>query len=173
MPCRRAFDGVEFVRVLHVLGAVLWAGGAVFSLLFVGPAVRAAGEAGQKFMQAVQRRGGPARIMGPVSGVTILTGLILYGQRGYWKDPWASGPTAALTAGSVLGLAVFVAGLAYGLPLQKRMARLASHVGSTGPTPEQGAAMARLGKRLMTFGTTTTWLLVLALVLMVGRNLFA
>jgi uncharacterized membrane protein len=168
-----AFAWVELVRVIHVLGAVLWAGGALFSLLFIGPAVRAAGETGQKFMQVVQRGGGPAKIMGPVSGVTVLTGFLLYWKRGYDRDPFGSSSTTILTLGALLGTAVFLVGMLYALPMQRRMAAKAKAFGATGPTPEQAAEMGRMGKRMMALGTAVTWLLLLTLVLMVGRNVFA
>jgi uncharacterized membrane protein len=168
-----AFDWVELLRVLHILTAILWVGGAVFALIFIGPAVRAAGKSGQEFMAVVGRRGGPARVMGPISGITILTGILLYWQRGYYHHPFATGPVAALSLGALLGLVVFILGMGIGLPIQRRMARMAKGFGPTGPTSDQQATMARMGARAQALGKNVTWLLVATVVLMVGRNLLA
>ena len=38
------------LRLIHILGGVFWVGGVLTMAFFVGPAVGAVGEAGQKFM---------------------------------------------------------------------------------------------------------------------------
>ncbi|HLE47242.1 MAG TPA: hypothetical protein VI818_03010 [Candidatus Thermoplasmatota archaeon] len=167
-----AFTWVELVRVIHVLAAVVWVGGAVFGLVMVAPNVKAAGEAGQRFMQTVMRRGGFGRLMGPAGATTIVAGVILYWQNGLWREPFATPAASALTIAGGLAIVAFAAGLGYGMPMQKRMAAMGKAVGPGGATPEQSAAMARLGGRLAKFGAMFVWTLVLVLVLMVGRNLF-
>lgn len=168
-----AFTWVELVRVIHVLAAVVWVGGGVFALLIVGPSVRAAGEAGQKFMAAVAKRGGPARLMGPAGITTILSGILVYWQYEYWQEPFLDAPRSVLTVGALLGFLVLAVGMSVGMPMQRRMQALAAQVGPGGPTPEQKANLDRHGARLSRFGIASTWLLVVALVLMAGRNLVA
>ena len=170
VPARMA-SWVEFVRVLHILGAVVWAGGAIFSLAVLGPGVKAAGDTGMKFMGIMMKRGGPARVMGPASIVTVLAGIIVYWQYDYHLDPFGTLSRAAVTIGGALGIVILVAGLAYGMPNQKKMQKIASEIGPGGPTPEQQAALAKLGPRMAKFGTVFTWLVIVVLVLMVGRNL--
>ena len=163
----------ETLRILHVLGAVVWAGGAMFALVILGPGVRAAGEAGQRFMKALGERGGPARLMGPAGIVTVLTGIGLYWQREWWREPFIDPVRTVLSVAAILGILVFTVGMAVGMPMQKRMARVAKSIGPGGPTPEQQSELKRLGQRVGVFGTTFSWLLVVVLVLMVGRNFAA
>jgi len=168
-----AFDWVELVRLIHVLAAALWFGGGLLGILIVGPSVAAAGEAGKAFMAAVMKRGGFAKVMGPASQLTVLAGLVLYWQRGYHHAPFATTSVSLVTIGGILGVVVLVLGLAWGLPLQKRMAAVGKQVGPGGPTPEQAKEMAAMGKTLTRMGHVTMGLVALTMVLMVGRNVFS
>lgn len=166
-----AFDWVDLVRVLHVLAAAIWVGGAVLGTIIIGPAVKAAGKAGQEFMKIIGQRGGFAKLMGPAGVLTILSGLVVYWQRDYWGGPFANGPAIVLSVSAILGLAAFVAGFAVGLPLQKKMGAMAAQIGPGGPSPQQQAAMESLGKKFTAFGHTITATLVVVLLLMAGRGL--
>ena len=68
-------DAVLIVlRFLHIVGGVLWAGSAIFYVLFVEPGVKALGPAGPKFMQElIQARKYPL-FMNVVSILTVLAG---------------------------------------------------------------------------------------------------
>lgn len=124
-----AFSWIELARVVHVLAAVVWVGGAIFGAVIVGPAVKAAGEAGRRFMEVVGRRGGPARLLGPASLVAVATGALVYWQDGYWREPFSTVSTAAVTIGGALGILVVVLGYTVGLPMQKKMAAVAAQIG--------------------------------------------
>jgi uncharacterized membrane protein len=164
-----SIDPWQLVRFLHVVGAVLWAGPAIFGFLVLMPAVKAAGPAGQAFMKAVEQRGGFGRYMMPMALITILSGVAIYWEQGYLSDSFASIATGMVTIGGIAGILVLLLGFAYSMPQQRRMKALSAAFGSQGPTPEQQAEMARIGGSLMKAGVVSTALIALALVLMVGR----
>lgn len=168
-----AFHVWEFVRLVHVVASALWAGAAFLGAVVVGPAMKAAGLGGKPFMEAIERRGGFPRVMMPLALTSILAGLLLYWGRGYTAGPVSSVPATLLTIGALAGIVTVVLGMAFGLPLQRRMKALAASFGPGGPTPEQGVEMARLGARVGRIGTVGTVLIGVALVLMVGRNVVA
>ena len=65
------------LRVIHVLGACIWLGAAVFIAWFLMPAMRDAGSDGGKVMASVQKRGWVV-FMPVVATTTVLTGFWLY-----------------------------------------------------------------------------------------------
>src|SRR6185503_4710940 len=70
-----------FLRLIHVLFGVFWAGTAMFNALFLIPAVRALGPAGGPVMQEIAgKRKLPIYFLG--AGVlTVLSGIALF-----WHD---------------------------------------------------------------------------------------
>jgi hypothetical protein len=95
-----------------VVGGVFWAGALLFVVFFLEPAVRAAGPAGVRVMQGLQKRH-YLEVVPAVAVLTLLSGLFLY-----WCDfgrlypgPGASGVELVLAVG---GFSAFVA-LAIGL----------------------------------------------------------
>lgn len=139
-------EWVDWVRAAHILFAVLWAGGAVFVLTVVGPALRAAGPAAGGFMGAVFRRGGFSVFFAPVGVLAVVTGGILYGQ---YKVHAAmdSAYGIMITAGAVLAVLALLDGFIGILPMNRRLVALARGLKGP-PTPDQQATMMALGERL-------------------------
>lgn len=158
---------VTYVSALHVIAAVVWAGGAFSMAWFVSPAARKAGPAAGPFMGALAS-GTMRRVMTYASAFTIVIGLVL------WAQVVEGAPTGTqgllLSVGAVAG---FVAlGVGHGLqgPTAKRLARLQMGIDGA-PTPEQGKEMAELSGKLMTYGTWLMWALLVSLATMtLGAN---
>lgn len=103
-----------FMRLLHILLGVFWAGTLIFSALFFIPAVRDAGPDGAKVVAGLMRRRF-FEILPAVAGLTILSGFWLYWraslgfQSAYMRSStgmtYGIGAVAAIIA---LGLAVIV-----------------------------------------------------------------
>lgn len=160
---------LQLLRFVHVVAAALWAGAAIFGFSVLMPAVKAAGPAGKTFMETVERRGGFGRYMMPIAILTILSGAVLYWERGFHEAPFATISASMVTLGGIAGTLVLVIGFAYSMPRQRQMKALTGTIGSEGPTPDQQETMAKIGAGLAKAGLAATILLALALVLMAGR----
>ena len=109
------------LRLLHVVGGIIWVGSSIFSALFLGPAIQDAGPDGAKVAAALQRRG-MMTFMPIVALVTIISGLWLY-----WRDSggfnvaYMSTPVGFMFGlGGVLAVLVFVVGITVGMPAMRR-----------------------------------------------------
>ncbi len=105
---------ILFLRIVHIVGGVFWAGGAFVMAWFIEPAVRAAGDDGRRFMQRLGATGTFTRTMAAAAGATVLAGL--------WVERWwLVTPTFSDTVQfglSEVGMAAAFAGLfgfGYGL----------------------------------------------------------
>jgi hypothetical protein len=146
------------VRLVHIVCASIWFGSTVFATFFLAPTIRDAGESGRGFMQAVNARGGVARFVGPIAGLTILSGLLLYWRAGYLGAPFASTSSTLLTLGAALALAGWLYGILANVPLQRKM--------RAAPPEEARAMQATMMRR----GRIVGIVVIAAFVLMVGRN---
>jgi hypothetical protein len=95
------------LRIVHVVGAVFWAGGVLYSTHFVEPALRECGTEGSRVEQAIRRRhaGDAVLFMGLL---TLLSGLWLYLRWLGGAHHGASGPQIWFGVGGLLALAAFV-----------------------------------------------------------------
>jgi len=143
---------VLFLRIVHILAASLWVGGAVAYFGFVGPSVKASGPAGGQFMQQfIERRKYPI-YMTIASALTVLAGVPLYlFASGGLQSSWiTSGPGIVFTIGSVVAIVVFFLGTFMLAPRAKRMGALGREIGMSGgpPSPAQVAELEKLDKEL-------------------------
>lgn len=158
---------VTYVSALHVISAVVWAGGAFVMAWFVSPAARKAGPSAGPFMGALAS-GAMSRAMTYASAATVVIGLVLWAQVVEGAPTGTSG--LLLSIGAVAG---FVAlGIGHGLqgPTARKLAKL--QMGLDGaPTSEEGAAMTDLSLKLGRYGTWLMWALLVSLATMtLGAN---
>ena len=164
-------DAVLIVlRFLHIVGGVLWAGSAIFYVLFVEPGVKALGPAGPKFMQElIQARKYPL-FMNVVSILTVLAGGALYWfSSGGMQWAWVrSGPGIGFTLGSLVALAVWLIGFFYLRPRAERMGALGREIAAAGgpPSTAQAAELQTIGREMSSIGRVDAVLLLISLALM-------
>jgi uncharacterized membrane protein len=166
---------VEYLSLtfLHVLFAILWAGGAISAGFFFIPSVLDAGPAGGAVMAGVVKRRLPL-VLTTSAFVVVLTGLRLYMLR--FTAAWLTSPEGlALTLGGLLGLGAFAIGIFVQKPTAERLATLGGQVAASGgpPTPEQAAELARLRARLGRVAVVLAWHLIVAAILMSSHRLLA
>ena len=161
------------VVLLHIFFAIIWAGGAFATGIFLVPAVAEAGPAGGAVMAGVTKRRFP--ILMTVSAlIVVLSGLRLYMLR--FDPAWVGSPEGiALSLGGLLGIAAFLIGLFVQKPTVERLGALAQKVGASGapPTPEQAAEMAELRQKLVRVARITAWHVAAAALLMASHRLAA
>ena len=100
-----------FWRVLHIVTAMIWFGGAIVTGFFLQPTAQALGPAGHPFMEHLMRRRRLGIMFPIVAALTIVSGAVLY-----WHNSagvtWIASPTGvAFTIGGLAALAAFVGGM--------------------------------------------------------------
>jgi uncharacterized membrane protein len=160
---------VIVLRLLHVGGGVLWAGGTFVFTGFVEPAASASGPEGTRFLQRIA--GSRYPIVMTVAGVlTIVAGVWLLARDsgGFQRDFMGSGMGLAFSIGGLAGLLAAVVG--FGLQTRnvigmKALTR-AIQAQAGGPTPEQVAQAQALGARFRDAGRWMARLLGVAVLCM-------
>lgn len=100
------------LRLLHIVLGVYWAGTIIFSALYLGPSVSAAGPAGGQVMAQLVKRG-HLNVMPVVALITILAGVDLYRRvsAGFQPEWIGSAQGMTLTVGAVAAIVAFGIGV--------------------------------------------------------------
>jgi uncharacterized membrane protein len=153
---------VWLLRIIHIVGGVIWVGGTLIMTFFVGPTLGATGEAGQKFVAHMMNNLKFSNRMAIASGSTVLAGFLLYfrGGSALMESRFGIG----LGIGAVFALIGFVAGMMIGRTI-KAMAQLGAQMQGK-PSPDQLAQMQALQKRQRTVSMVSTVSVILATVFM-------
>ena len=166
---------IAYLRSVHILGASFWVGGAILNAVFLIPSVIAAGPAGGQVMREMQVRRLPV-FMNTVMGVTLLTGLWLYGlDSSGFRLAWiGSNAGIAFTFGGLCAFATAAIGMFVIVPSVKRIGQLGAAIVAAGgpPSPERVAEMQALQRRMLGGSRIGATLVVVATIAMaMGRFL--
>jgi uncharacterized membrane protein len=157
------------LRLIHIVSGVFWAGAVFLMVGFIFPSVRDAGPGAAPFMQQVQRRRLPV-FMNAAAGLTMLSGLILYGRAIAMTDgAWARTNSAMLFG--IGGLATIIAAIIGGAFVSRsgvRLGKLGEAIQATGrpPSAEQAAEMAALQVKMGKAMRIVAALLLIAVITM-------
>lgn len=158
---------VIVLRVLHIFGGVFWAGTTFLFTGYLGPAIMVSGPEGSKFMQALLNQTRFLRVIAAASGLTALSGLLLYWRAsGGLRPAWMStGTGLGFTIGGLAGLAAFALALGMQNRAGRRLASLGREVQAAGgpPTPEQGSQMQAAARAISQGGQWSSILLIIAI----------
>jgi hypothetical protein len=162
------------LRIAHIGGAVLWAGGAVMFLGYVAPTTTALGPRGEAVMQDLLRPRRLPAYFAIVSTITIVAGAALY-----WRDTGGLMPSAvSSTFGLVFGLGGLAGGFAWIVAvviIPRAVGRIqdaATELRAAGDTPsaDQLHHLRAAQDRLRRTGWVLLTLLAIAVVMMsIGR----
>ncbi|MBX3002925.1 MAG: hypothetical protein KF821_08565 [Anaerolineales bacterium] len=158
------------LRIIHIFAGVLWVGASYTMALFVTPTVHALGADGQTFMQTMAQTGKMSKRLGMAGGLTLLSGLLLYGLLFHGLAPLNTGSGLALTLGGLFGILAGYMGGRSGRYVKQMQAVAAELTG--GATAELQARMAALQEAMATNGAITTILMTLSLLGMVLSEYF-
>ena len=154
------------LRLIHIVAAVIWGGGALIMEFFIGRAILATGESGQKFVQHLMNKIRMHRFMTMAAIATVLAGSILY-----WLDSdgfssaWVrSGTGIGFGIGATFGLIAFVFGAIFGSSNAK-LAEIGAQIQGK-PTNEQLSQIQTLQKRIKTVSPIHTYSMILAMIFM-------
>ncbi|MHB1096249.1 MAG: hypothetical protein ACYC3F_08740 [Gemmatimonadaceae bacterium] len=161
------------LRVIHVVGAVIWAGTALFVSFFLIPALGMAGPAGAPVMGALIRR----RLFVIVPAIAVLT--MLAGLRLMWLNSggnsaayFASRTGMTYATGAVVSIVAFTIFLTVNRPALGRIGALQAQMAQT-VEAERGPLMAQvnaLRERTAVGSKVIAYLLIIASIAMaIGR----
>ncbi len=130
------------LNMIHVSGAVLWGGAALYAALFLTPAAKAAGDAAGPFMAALVR-GRLAATMTAASLVTVGSGLWLWIRR--FGDSMPTGfAGVAISIGALSGITALGIALFRVLPTVRGVRALVTEM-SSGDGPPSADQLERMG----------------------------
>ena len=156
---------VLILRLLHIVLGAVWVGMAVFTAVFLGPAMQDAGPQGGKVMEALMKRGMMTALPILAFG-TILSGVWMYWRMsaGFQASFVTSRLGLALGLGGLMAILGFALGMMVTRPAMMRVAALSQGLAAASEA-DRAAQMAEIG-RLRARGTLAsrigTVLLVLA-----------
>jgi uncharacterized membrane protein len=157
---------IILLRLIHIVSGAFWVGSAIFTDLFLSPAVAANGDAGQKLMGYMVTKG---RLSVRVRAAAILT--VLAGGVLYWID--SGGLTSAWTTSATgwgfgIGALFALAGLGFGLIVGKNASKLGMIAAAAQgkPSQEQLTEMQDAQKQMGMASRISTAAILIALICM-------
>ena len=157
---------IWLLRIVHIVGGVIWVGGTLTMAFFIAPTVGATAEAGQKFIGHLMGNLKFSNRMSAAAGITILAGFILYwiDSDGFTSAWMSSGAGRGFGIGAAFALIGFILGTLVGRTTQAMAALGAQFQGK--PSPAQLAQMQSLRKRQASYANSSAAMLIIALVFM-------
>ena len=160
---------LQFLRVIHIVGGVIWVGGIAFLTFFLIPSVRAVGPSAGPLMGHLTNVGQFPKKMIIVGFMTIAAGFWLYALAASGAPGWAkSGPAKVYGLGAIFALAAWIMGMTLNVPTAKRLGALNARIAASGapPTADEKAQLDALQARLGKLSLGGITLLLLATVSM-------
>ena len=160
-------------RFLHIVFGAAWLGSAFLFVAIIGPSAAEVGPAALPLLSVAVKKKKVHMVITYLGMVTVTAGWILW-LRNLSTYDWSLGDWLGttfglvLTIGGVIATATFFVGfLGVGRNVE-RMVDLGEEIHASGgpPTPEQGAAMAKIQGDLEKFGKIDLLLLLLAVTAM-------
>jgi hypothetical protein len=126
-----------FLRLIHIVCAIFWAGAIMYLAWFVGPTVKALGPDGNKFMQQLSRTNKLPIVMLTTGGLTVLGGILLIERlSGGFESAWFGTPHGIIISiGGTFAIIAYGMGLLINLPAIKRIAAIGQAIAASGSAP--------------------------------------
>jgi len=163
------------LRVIHIVGAIVWAGTSLFVTFFLLPAMGMAGPAGAPVMGALVKRR-LFTIVPTVAVIMMLAGLrLMWLTSGGFSAAYFSGRGGqAYAAGAIFAIVGFTIFLTVNHPAIGKMMKLGQQIAQA-PEAERGALVAQMNAIRARAGTgsmiTAVLLTLTAVAMAIGRYL--
>ena len=163
---------IWLLRIIHIVGGVIWVGGTLIMTFFIGPTVNATDQAGQRFVGHLMNNLKFSNRMAAASGATVLAGVILYwiDSQGFTSAWMSSGAGRGFGIGAAFALIGMVFGIMVGR-VSKDMTQLGAQIQGK-PSSDQVMRMQSIGQRQATFSRISAAALVLATIFMAIARYF-
>ena len=160
------------LRFVHIIGAIVWGGGALIMEFFISRSIVATGEAGQKFAQHLMNTVRMHVFMTAAAISTVLAGALLY-----WSDSaglssaWMkSSAGIGFGIGAGFGLIAFVFGIIFGSS-NAQLGQIGAQIKGK-PTEEQLAKIQSIQKRIKIVSPIHVMGMILAMIFMATARYF-
>lgn len=154
------------LRLVHVVAAIIWGGGAIIMEFFIGRSIAGTGESGQKFAQYLMNTVKMHKFMIVAAFSTAIAGGLLY-----WHDSnglssaWMSSSTGiGFGIGSFFGLIALIFGAIFGASNAK-LAQVGAQIQGK-PTDEQMSQIQVMQKRIKTVSPIHVYSMLIAMIFM-------
>jgi uncharacterized membrane protein len=152
------------LRLVHVVGGIIWVGTTFFTFFFLLPSIREAGPAGGQIMVGLQKRH-MMTVLPIVAILTMLSGVrLMQIVSGSFNPSYFATPMGrTYTISALLAIVAFVIGISVARPGTARMAKLQQTAASDQTSREMiQAEIQQLQRRVAMAGKLTLLLLMLA-----------
>lgn len=158
------------LRLIHIVFGVFWVGAAFLMNFFIGPTMRATGDAGRQFAGHFMGKTKFSTVMNVSVFATLIAGFILYGIDSSWfTSAWASsGAGIGFSIGATFAILGFITGFMNGNN-NRKLAMLGSQIQGK-PTPEQSNAIQQVVKQQAWVVPTNTATLLFAIIFMAASR---
>jgi uncharacterized membrane protein len=145
-----------FLRFIHIVSAIFWAGSIMLLAWYVGPAIKTLGPEGGKFMQQLTRTNKYPVVMLIAGTLTNLGGILLIERlSGGFQSAWFGTPHGIIiSTGGLFSLTAFTIGLTINLPTLKKMNAIGAAVAASGAPPNAEQQQQLLAMRNKVFKMT-------------------
>ena len=132
------------LRIIHVLGAIIWGGTSIFNAFLLGPAMALAGPAAGPMMGALRQKK-MFTIIPTVAGITMLAGfrMMMLDSGGFSSIYFTQRSGITYTAGAVGAVIAFTIFMGMGHPAIMKVMALGQQIPQT-PEAERGVLMAQM-----------------------------
>jgi uncharacterized membrane protein len=154
------------LRIVHIMAAILWGGGALVMEFFIGRTILATGETGQKFAQHLMNTVRMHKFMTVAAISTVLAGGWLYwiDSNGFSSAWIGSSAGIGFGIGAGFGLIAFVFGAIFGSSNAK-LAQIGTQIQGK-PTSEQLTEILAIQKRIKVVAPIHVGGMILAMLFM-------
>ena len=159
-----------FLRFIHIVSAIFWGGSIMYNAWFIGPAVRALGPDGGKFMAQLSRTNRFPLMILIAGTLTNLGGILLIerlsgGFQSYW---FGTTHGIIISTGGLLSLIAFTIGITVNLPTIKKMNVIGAAAAAAGgpPSAEQQQQLLAMRNKLFKMTNIMAGMVFLAAVAM-------
>ena len=153
------------LRLIHIIGGVLWVGAVVLLVLFIEPVSRILGPAGGRLMAELGKKRMHIYMMA-MGGLAVLSGILLYGIDSAWfSSPWVKTPqSTALQLGGTIAIIAMVLGAAVSRPSVEKLGVLMPKKDALPAGAERDALQAECDKLSHRLQSVTRWVAILLVI---------
>jgi uncharacterized membrane protein len=158
-----------FLRLVHIVCAVIWTGGMIFYAVFVIPAAKSLGPEGTKFIQRLSATNKLPIIMSVNAIFAIVTGILLMQKLlGGIQLAFKSTHGMMIIIGALLALLGFIIGIMINIPASRRMNAIGRAIAASGSQPNaaQIQELQKLRNKSFVAAFAVAFLLFASLILM-------
>lgn len=162
------------LRIVHIGAGIAWVGSVFFFMVFLLPSARAVGGQAAPLLVYMSKHRRLTPVIATAATLNVSAGLVLYwlASDGLKASFFSTPRGLGLTVGGIAALIAYPIGVVIVRKASDRVADLGETILESGgrPTPEQGAEIDALQRRLHRWGWRLLGLLTIAVIAMASSR---